>query len=70
MGAPANTPADVVDKINAALNGTLATPEMKARYAALGAEPMIMTPAEFGIFLAAETEKWGKVIRQSGIKPE
>jgi len=70
MGAPANTPANVIDKINTALNQTLATPEMKARYAALGAEPMIMTPAEFGKFLAAETEKWGKVIRQSGIKPE
>ena len=70
VGAPANTPADVIGKINTALNDTLATPAMKARYAELGAEPMIMTPAEFGKFLAAETEKWGKVIRQAGIKPE
>jgi tripartite-type tricarboxylate transporter receptor subunit TctC len=70
MGAPANTPADVIDKINTALNQTLATPEMKARYMQLGAEPMIMTPAEFGKFLAAETKKWGDVIRAAGIHAE
>jgi tripartite-type tricarboxylate transporter receptor subunit TctC len=70
MGAPANTPADVIDKINTALNAALSTPEMKARYAELGAEPMIMTPAEFGKFLAAETEKWGKVIKTAHIKAE
>ena len=70
VGAPANTPRDVVDKINTALNDALTTPGMKARYAELGAEPMIMTPAEFGKFLAAETEKWGKVIKTAGIKAE
>jgi tripartite-type tricarboxylate transporter receptor subunit TctC len=70
MGAPANTPADVIDKINSALNDALSTPEMKARYAELGAEPMIMTAAEFGKFLAAETEKWGKVIKTAHIKAE
>jgi tripartite-type tricarboxylate transporter receptor subunit TctC len=70
LGAPANTPADVIDKINTALNDALTTPAMKARYAELGAEPMIMTPAEFGKFLAAETEKWGKVIKIAGIKAE
>jgi tripartite-type tricarboxylate transporter receptor subunit TctC len=70
MGAPANTPADVIDKINSALNQALSTPEMKARYAELGAEPMIVTPAEFGKFLAAETEKWGKVIKTARIKAE
>ena len=70
MAAPANTPTDVLDKINTALNQALSTPEMKARYAELGAEPMIVTPAEFGKFLAAETEKWGKVIKTAGIKAE
>ena len=70
MAAPANTPADVIDKINSALNQALSTPEMKARYAELGAEPMIVTPAEFGKFLAAETEKWGKVIKTAHIKAE
>ena len=70
LGAPANTPPDVIGKINAALNDALTTPAMKARYADLGAEPMIMTPAEFGKFLAAEPEKWGKVIKTAGIKAE
>jgi tripartite-type tricarboxylate transporter receptor subunit TctC len=70
LGAPANTPADVIDKINSALNDALTTPAMKARYSELGAEPMIMTPAAFGKFLAAETEKWGKVIKTAGIKAE
>ena len=70
LAAPAHTPADVIDKINTALNQALSTPEMKARYAELGAEPMIVTPAEFGKFLAAETEKWGKVIKTAHIKAE
>jgi tripartite-type tricarboxylate transporter receptor subunit TctC len=70
MGAPANTPADVIDKINKALNDTQATPAMKARYAELGAEPFIVTPAEFGKFLVAETKKWGDVIRAAHIHAE
>ena len=70
MGAPANTPADVVDKINKALNDTQTTPEMKARYAELGAEPFIVTPADFGKFLAAETKKWGDVVRAAHIHTE
>jgi tripartite-type tricarboxylate transporter receptor subunit TctC len=70
MGAPANTPADVIDKINKALNDTQATPAMKARYSELGAEPFIVTPAEFGKFLVAETKKWGDVIRAAHIHAE
>jgi tripartite-type tricarboxylate transporter receptor subunit TctC len=70
MGAPANTPADVIDKINKALNDTQATPEMKKRYSDLGAEPFIVTPAEFGKFLVAETKKWGDVIRAAHIHAE
>jgi len=70
VGAPAKTPADIIDKINTALNDALGTPAMKARYAELGAEPFIVTPAEFGKFLAAETEKWGKVIKSAHIKVE
>jgi tripartite-type tricarboxylate transporter receptor subunit TctC len=70
MGAPANTPADVIDKINKALNDTQSTPAMKARYAELGAEPFIVTPAEFGKFLVAETKKWGDVIRAAHIHAE
>jgi tripartite-type tricarboxylate transporter receptor subunit TctC len=54
----------------AQINAALADPKMKARLADLGAVPMSMTPAEFGKFIAAETEKWGKVIRTAGIKAE
>ncbi len=70
MGAPAKTPADVIDKLNKAINAAVADPAMKARYADLGAEPMIMTPAEFGKYLADETKKWGNVVRQAKIKPD
>jgi tripartite-type tricarboxylate transporter receptor subunit TctC len=70
LGAPANTPADVIDKINKALNDALSTPAMKARYAELGAEPFIVTPAEFGKFLVTETKKWGDVIRAAHIRAE
>ena len=70
VGAPANTPADIIDKINKALNDALGTPAMKARYAELGAEPFIVTPAEFGKFLVAETKKWGDVIKAAHIHAE
>jgi len=70
VGAPAKTPAEIIDTINTALNDALSTPAMKARYAELGAEPFIVTPAEFGKFLTAETEKWGKVIKSAHIKVE
>jgi tripartite-type tricarboxylate transporter receptor subunit TctC len=70
VGAPAKTPAEIIDKINTALNDALSTPAMRARYAELGAEPFIVTPAEFGKFLLAETKKWGKVIKSAHIKVE
>jgi len=70
IGAPKNTPADIIDKLNKEINAALADPAMKARFADLGAEPMPTTPAEFAKFIAAETEKWGKVIKSAGIKPE
>ena len=70
VGAPKNTPAEVIDKLNNAINGVLADPAMKARLADLGGTPLPMTPAEFGKFIAGETEKWGRVIRTAGIKPE
>ena len=63
-----NRPAEVIDKINTAVNAVL-PPQIKARYA-FGAEPMIMTPAEFGKFLAAETEKRGKARKTAHIKVE
>jgi tripartite-type tricarboxylate transporter receptor subunit TctC len=66
--APAGTPVEIVDKLNATINAGLADPELKARIKDLGGETMPMSPAEFGKFLAAETEKWAKVVKFSGTK--
>jgi tripartite-type tricarboxylate transporter receptor subunit TctC len=68
IGAPKNTPADIVGKLNGALNAALAEPAAKARLADLGVEPMRMTPAQFAQFITDEDKKWGKVIRDAGIK--
>ena len=70
IGAPKTTPGDIVASLNSAMNGALAEADMKARLNKLGAVPMPTTPAEFASFLAADTEKWGKVIRAADIKPE
>jgi tripartite-type tricarboxylate transporter receptor subunit TctC len=70
IGAPKNTPTEIIDRLNKEINAALADSKMKARLADLGAVPMSMTPAEFGKFIASETEKWGKVIRAANIKPE
>jgi tripartite-type tricarboxylate transporter receptor subunit TctC len=68
IGAPRNTPSGIIDKLNKEINATLADPKMKTRLAELGAAPMSMTPADFGKFIADETEKWGKVVRAANIK--
>jgi tripartite-type tricarboxylate transporter receptor subunit TctC len=68
--APKNTPAEVVGQLNKEINAALADPKMTARFADLGATPLALTPAQYGALLAAETEKWGKVIRAANIKPE
>jgi len=68
VGAPAKTPADIVEALNSEINAVLSQPTMKAQFAALGAEPMLMTPAEFGKYIAEETEKWGRVVRTARIK--
>jgi tripartite-type tricarboxylate transporter receptor subunit TctC len=70
IGAPMNTPTEIIDRLNKEINAALADPKIKARLADLGAVPMSMTPAEFGKFIAAETEKWAKVIKAANIKPE
>lgn len=69
LGAPRTTPTLIIDRINRAVDASLADPQTKARLVALGAEPMSMSPVEFGKFIAAETEKWAKVIKFAGIKP-
>jgi tripartite-type tricarboxylate transporter receptor subunit TctC len=68
IGAPRNTPAEIIDKLNKEINAALADPKMKARLADLGAVAMPMTSAEFGTFIADETEKWANVIRMAHIK--
>jgi len=70
LGAPRNTSAEIVATINQAVLAGLADPMVKTRIAELGGEPMPMTPAEFGKFAAGETEKWSKVVRFAGLKPE
>ncbi len=68
--APKGTPAAVIDKLNAAITAGLADPQIKAKIKDLGGETMPMTPAQFGKFLADETNKWAKVVKFSGAKPE
>jgi tripartite-type tricarboxylate transporter receptor subunit TctC len=68
--APKNTPAEIVDKLNKEINAGIADPGMKARFAAIGGEPLPGSSADFGRLIADETEKWAKVVRAAGIKPE
>jgi tripartite-type tricarboxylate transporter receptor subunit TctC len=70
VGAPKNTPAAIIDKLNTAINAVLADPNMKQRLVGLGIESEPMTPAQFGKLCADATEKWAKVIKFAGIKAE
>jgi len=70
IGAPRNTPAEVIDRLNKEINAALADPKMKARLADLGALPMPMTPADFAKLISEETEKWGKVVQAANLKPD
>jgi tripartite-type tricarboxylate transporter receptor subunit TctC len=70
VGAPRNTPAEIIDKLNKEINAALADPKIKARLADLGGTVFPGSPADFGKLIAEETEKWGKVIRAANIKPE
>jgi tripartite-type tricarboxylate transporter receptor subunit TctC len=69
LGAPRNTPGELVGKLNKEINAGLADPKIKARLADLGSIPFLSSPADFGKFIAEEIEKWGKVVRFSGAKP-
>jgi tripartite-type tricarboxylate transporter receptor subunit TctC len=68
LGAPRNTPAEVIDQLNVEINAGLAEPKIKARLADFGGTVIAGSPTEFGKLLADETEKWGKVIRATNIK--
>ena len=70
IGAPRGTSAEIINKLNSAINGCLADPTLKARLAEVGAIPFLSSPTDFGHFIAAETEKWAKVINSAGMKQE
>jgi tripartite-type tricarboxylate transporter receptor subunit TctC len=70
IGAPKATPADIVDKLNREINAGLADAKLKARLHDLGGEEFPGSPDDFAKFIAAETEKWAKVVHFAGIKPE
>ena len=68
FGAPAATPAAIVDKLNGAINATIIADPAKAKLTSLGIAPKPMTPAEYGKLIASETEKWAKVVKAANIK--
>jgi len=70
IGAPADTPADIVDKLNHEINAVLADPALKGKLAEFGAIVLTGSPADFKAFIATEIEKWGKVVKFANIKPE
>jgi tripartite-type tricarboxylate transporter receptor subunit TctC len=70
LGAPRNTPAEIVDKLNKEINAALADPKIKARVADLGGTVLAISPADFGKLITDETEKWAKVVKFAGLKPE
>jgi tripartite-type tricarboxylate transporter receptor subunit TctC len=70
LGAPRNTPVEIIDKLNREINAGLANPRIRARIADLGNTPLALSPSDYGKLLAEETEKWGKVIRAANIKLE
>jgi tripartite-type tricarboxylate transporter receptor subunit TctC len=70
IGAPSNTPVEIISKLNKEINAALADPRVKARLADLGGVPIPMTSAAFGTLIAADTEKWAKVIRAAHIKAQ
>jgi tripartite-type tricarboxylate transporter receptor subunit TctC len=70
FAAPKNTPSEIVNKLNAEINAALADPKLKARLAELGGTPFAGSPATFAKFVADDTAKWAKVIREANIKPQ
>jgi tripartite-type tricarboxylate transporter receptor subunit TctC len=70
VGAPRNTPAEIIDRLNKEINAGLADPKIKAQLADLGGTPLPGSPADFAKLIADDTEKWAKVIRAANIKAE
>jgi tripartite-type tricarboxylate transporter receptor subunit TctC len=70
VGAPRGTPTEIIDRLNTMINAALADPNIKARLADLGGAALTGSPADFAKLIAADTEKWGKVVKFTGAKPE
>ena len=70
IGAPKKTPAEIIGRLNKEINAGLGDPNMTARLAALGSSAFLVSPADFGKFVAEETEKWATVIKSARIKPD
>jgi tripartite-type tricarboxylate transporter receptor subunit TctC len=70
LGAPKETSTRIIEKLNREIDAIVADPHMRARLVGLGLQPMSLTPAEFGKFIANQIDKWAKVIKSAGIKPE
>jgi tripartite-type tricarboxylate transporter receptor subunit TctC len=70
VGVPTGTPPEIIARLNSEISAGLANPAIKSRLAEVGTIPMILTAAEFGAYIAAESEKWAKVVKFAGIKPE
>jgi tripartite-type tricarboxylate transporter receptor subunit TctC len=70
IGAPKNTPAEIIDQLNRETNAALADPKLKARVADLGGMVFPLSPTEYEKRVAEETEKWGKVVKFSGARPD
>ena len=70
FGAPKNTPADIVEKLNKEINAGLGDPGLKARFADLGSTTFMGSPSDFEKFIAEETDKWAMVVKFAGIRAE
>ena len=70
LGAPRGTPPEIIDRLNREINAGLKNPAVIEQLAKVSTTPIIFTPAEFGAFMASEVEKWGKVIKVAGVRPE
>jgi tripartite-type tricarboxylate transporter receptor subunit TctC len=69
LGVPNGTPPEIIERLNREINAGLADRAIKARLADVATTPIFFTPAEFGAYMAAEIEKWGRVVKFAGIKP-
>jgi tripartite-type tricarboxylate transporter receptor subunit TctC len=70
VGAPKGTPAGIINTLNQAISAAVSDPAIRAKLTGLGIQPVAMTPAAFGKFMAGEVDKWAKVVKFAGIKPE